>query len=119
MGLGSDKLTVGEKNAIAEAMMAVKEDFDIKKVNKDYSKFDVLKVWPEGEPRPSLAKFVNQDSWLMFHLLDLPGCAQSQKTEKENQERYKSFFEIYSNWTQITGDITIISDMNIIVNWGW
>ena len=64
-------MTVGEKKAIAEAMMAVKDDFDIKKVNKDYTKFDVLKVWPEGEPRPSLAKFVNKDSWLMFHLLDL------------------------------------------------
>ena len=71
MVLGSDKVTAGEKKAIAEAMMAVKDDFDIKKVNKDYSKFDVLKVWPEGEPRPSLAKFVNKDSWLMFHLLDL------------------------------------------------
>ena len=71
MGLGSDKVTVGEKKAIAKAMMAVKEDFNVKNVNKDYTKFDVLKVWPEGEPRPSLAKFVNKDSWLMFHLLDL------------------------------------------------
>ena len=47
------------------------EEEDVKKVNKDYSKFDVLKVWPEGESRPPLAKFVNKDSWLMFFLLDL------------------------------------------------
>ena len=67
MGLGSGKVTVGEKKANAEAMMAVKEDFNVKNVNKDYTKFDVLKVWP----RPSLAKFVNKNSWLMFHLLDL------------------------------------------------
>ena len=35
-------MTVGEKKAIAEAMMAVKEDFNVKNVNKDYTKFDVL-----------------------------------------------------------------------------
>ena len=34
MALGSDKVTEGDKKAIAEAMMAVKEEFDIKKVNK-------------------------------------------------------------------------------------
>ena len=38
---------------------------------KDYTKFDVLKVWPDGQPRPSLAKFVTKDSWLMLSLLDL------------------------------------------------
>ena len=69
MAPGSDK--GDRRKAIAEAMMAVKEEFDVKKVNKDYSKFDVLKVWPEGESRPSLAKFVTKDSWLMFFLLDL------------------------------------------------
>ena len=64
MALGNDKVTEGDKKAIAEAMMAVKEEFDVKKVNvnKDCSKFDVLKVWPEGESRPSLAKFVTKDS---------------------------------------------------------
>ena len=51
--------------------MAVKEDFNVKKVNKDYTKFHVLDVWPEGESRPSIATFVNKDSWLMLHLLDL------------------------------------------------
>ena len=58
MALGTDKVT-GDKKAIAEAVIAVKEEFDVKKVNvnKEYSKFDVLKVWPEGESRPSLAKF--------------------------------------------------------------
>ena len=69
MAPGSDK--GDRRKAIAEAMMAVKEEFYVKKVKKDYSKFDVLKVWPEGESRPPLAKFVNKDSWLMFFLLDL------------------------------------------------
>ena len=32
MALGSDK-TPGEKKAIAEALLAVKEDFNVKKVN--------------------------------------------------------------------------------------
>ena len=71
MALGSDKVTPGEKKAIAEALLAVKEDFNVKKVNEDYTKFHVLEVWPEGESRPSLATFVNKDSWLMLHLLDL------------------------------------------------
>ena len=51
--------------------MAVKEDFNIKKVNEDYTKFHVLEVWPEGESRPSLAILVNKDSRLLLHLLDL------------------------------------------------
>ena len=71
MALGSDKVSPGEKKAIAEALLAVKEDFDVKKVEKDYSKFDVMDVWPETDPRPSLVKFVTQDSWVMFYLLDL------------------------------------------------
>ena len=70
MALGSDK-TPGEKKAIAEALLAVKEDFNVKKVNEDYTKFHVLEVWPEGESRPSLAILVNKDSWLKLHLLDL------------------------------------------------
>ena len=49
MALVSDKLTPGEKKAIAEALLAVKEDFNVKKVNKDYTKFHVLDAWPEGE----------------------------------------------------------------------
>ena len=32
MALGSDKVT-GDKKAIAEAVIAVKEEFDVKKVN--------------------------------------------------------------------------------------
>ena len=64
-------MTPGEKKAIAEAMMVVKPQFNVKKVIKDYTKFDVKKVWPDGQPRPSLAKFVTKDSWLMLSLLDL------------------------------------------------
>ena len=71
MALGSDKVSPGEKNAIAEALLAVKEDFDVKKVERDYTKFDVMAVWPESDPKPSLAKFVTKDSWVMFDLLDL------------------------------------------------
>ena len=71
MALGSDKVTVVEKKAIAEAMMVMKPHFDVKKVIKDYTKLDVKKVWPEGQSRPSLAKFVTKDSWLMLSLLDL------------------------------------------------
>ena len=58
MAPGSDK--GDRRKAIAEAMMAVKEEFYVKKVKKDYSKLDVLKVWPEGESRPSLAKVCKQ-----------------------------------------------------------
>ena len=71
MALASDKVTSGEKKAIAEALMAVKDQFDVKKVVKDYTKFDVMKIWPDINSRPSLAEFVTKDSWLMFHLLDL------------------------------------------------
>ena len=49
MALGSDKVTPGEKKANAEALLAVKEDFNVKKVNKDYTNFHVLDVWPEGK----------------------------------------------------------------------
>ena len=71
MALGSDKVMTVEKKAIAEAMIVMKLQFDVKKVMKDYTKFDVLNVWPDGQPRPSLAKFVTKDSWLMLYLLDL------------------------------------------------
>ena len=71
MALASDKISVGEKKFIAEALMAVKEEFDVKKVDTDYTKLDIMKIWPDINPRPSLAAFVTKDSWLMFHLLDL------------------------------------------------
>ena len=69
--IGSDKVTIGEKRSIAKALIAVKDDFDIRKVDTDHTKFDVMKIWPETSYRPSLSKFVTKDSWLMFHLLDL------------------------------------------------
>ena len=47
MALGSDKVMTVEKKAIAEAMMVMKLQFDVKKVMKDYTKFDVLNVWPD------------------------------------------------------------------------
>ena len=71
MALASNKVTPAEKKAMAEAFLAVEDDFDVSKVETDYTKFDVLDIWPESEPRPSLAKFINKDSWLLFHQLDL------------------------------------------------
>ena len=73
MAIGSDKVTIGEKRAIAKALIAVKDDFDIRKVDTDYTKFDLAR------------KFVTKDSWLMFHLLDL--LDDPDKTEWLNQEQ--------------------------------
>ena len=62
MALASNKVTPAEKKAMAEALLAVKDDFDVSKVETDYTNFDVLDIWPESEPRPSLAQFINKDS---------------------------------------------------------
>ena len=108
MALGSDKVTEGDKKAIAEAMMAVKEEFDVKKVNKDYSKFDILKVWPEGESRPSLAKFVTKDSWLMFFLLDLMNDPEDVEWLSQDVKNWRG--PGYNRFIQYVRNIDVVND---------
>ena len=109
MALGTDKVT-GDKKAIAEAVIAVKEEFDVKKVNvnKEYSKFDVLKVWPEGESRPSLAKFVTKDSWLMFFLLDLMNDPEDVEWLSQDVKNWRG--PGYNRFIQYVRNIDVVND---------
>ena len=108
MAIGSDKVTIGEKRAIAKALIAVKDDFDIKKVDTDYTKFDVMKIWPETSSRPSLSKFVTKDSWLMFHLLDL--LDDPDKTEWLNQDVKQWRGAGYERFVKFVRNVDVVND---------
>ena len=106
--IGSDKVTIGEKKAIAKTLIAVKDDFDIKKVDTDYTKFDVMKIWPETSSRPSLSKFVTKDSWLMFHLLDL--LDDPDKTEWLNQDVKQWRGAGYERFVKFVRNVDVVND---------
>ena len=108
MALASDKVTSGEKKAIAEAVMAVKDQFDVKKVVKDYTKFDVMKIWPDINSRPSLAEFVTKDSWLMFHLLDL--MDNPDHTEWLSQDVKDWRGPVHSRFVQFVRNVDVVND---------
>ena len=108
MAIGSDKVTIGEKRAIDKALIAVKDDFDIKKVDTDYTKFDVMKIWPETSSRPSLSKFVTKDSWLMFHLLDL--LDDPDKTEWLNQDVKEWRGAGYERFVKFVRNVDVVND---------
>ena len=94
--IGSDKVTIGEKRAIAKALIAVKDDFDIRKVDTDYTKFNLAR------------KFVTKDSWLMFHLLDL--LDDPDKTEWLNQDVKQWRGAGYERFVKFVRNVDVVND---------